>query len=106
MSCSVMMIKNKKQNVMQHALLIQVCLYNNEYSCSSGAHSSPLSSPQSARRCVRGMFSATLPEGVESMANSVLQNAIRVVVGTRNAGASSIDQSLLFVGKEEVGHLQ
>ena len=52
------------------------------------------------------MFSATLPEGVESMANSVLQNAIRVVVGTRNAGASSIDQSLLFVGKEEVGHLQ
>ena len=77
-----------------------------KYSCSFGANCAPLSLPQRARRCVRGMFSATLPEGVENMANSVLQNPIRVVVGTRNAGASSIDQSLLFVGKEEVCYWQ
>ena len=43
------------------------------------------------------LFSATLPEGVEQLARKVLQNPIRVVIGTRNAGASSIDQKLLFV---------
>lgn len=34
------------------------------------------------------------------MANTVLYNPIRVTIGEMNAGASTIDQQLLFVGRE------
>ena len=49
----------------------------------------------------RALFSATLPENVEDLARTVLRDPIRVVVGTRNAGASTIDQKLVFVGREQ-----
>lgn len=49
----------------------------------------------------RAMFSATLPQNVEELAQSVLREPIRLVIGTRNAGASTIDQELLFVGMEQ-----
>ena len=49
----------------------------------------------------RAMFSATLPENVEELARTVLVDPIRIVIGTRNAGASSIDQKLVFVGREQ-----
>jgi len=48
----------------------------------------------------RALFSATLPEGVEELARTVLRNPIRVVIGTRNACNELIDQNLLFVGRE------
>ncbi|DBA84948.1 TPA: hypothetical protein ACH3X2_005689 [Trebouxia sp. C0005] len=49
---------------------------------------------------VRGLFSATLPEGVEELASSVLQSPLRLVVGPRNAPTSAVSQRLLFVGSE------
>ncbi|KAG4048294.1 putative ATP-dependent RNA helicase ddx52 [Phytophthora cactorum] len=49
----------------------------------------------------RAMFSATMLEGVEELAQTVLRDPVKVAVGTKNAGASTIDQKLVFVGKEE-----
>lgn len=49
---------------------------------------------------VRSLFSATLPFGVEHMANSFLRSPLRVTIGLRNAGASTIKQRLLFASSE------
>jgi ATP-dependent RNA helicase DDX52/ROK1 len=49
----------------------------------------------------RAMFSATMLQGVEEMAQSILLDPIKISIGIKNAGASSIDQRLVFVGKEE-----
>lgn len=49
---------------------------------------------------VRALFSATLPEGVEEMAASVLQAPLRLTVGPRNAPTSTVAQRLMFVGRE------
>lgn len=49
---------------------------------------------------VRGLFSATLPEGVEELASTVLQSPLRLVVGPRNVPTSAVSQRLMFVGRE------
>ena len=54
----------------------------------------------SHKEIVRGLFSATLPETVEALARSVLRDPLRVTVGERGAAASTVDQKLLFVGRE------
>ncbi|KAG2482517.1 hypothetical protein HYH03_018562 [Edaphochlamys debaryana] len=48
----------------------------------------------------RALFSATLPERVEELARSVLQQPLRVTVGLRNAAVGSVRQKLQFVGRE------
>ena len=50
---------------------------------------------------VRGLFSATLPEGVEALASNVLQSPIRLTVGPRNVATSTVAQRLMFVGQEQ-----
>ena len=50
---------------------------------------------------VRALFSATLPETVEQLARSVLRDPLRVTVGERNVSATSVEQKLLFVGRED-----
>lgn len=50
---------------------------------------------------VRSMFSATLPETVEALARTVMQDPIRVVIGERNTPVETVEQKLLFVGSEE-----
>ncbi|GLD92886.1 hypothetical protein PINS_up001465 [Pythium insidiosum] len=52
-------------------------------------------------RVQRAMFSATMLQGVEEMAQSVLRDPVKISIGVKNAGASSIEQKLVFVGKEE-----
>jgi ATP-dependent RNA helicase DDX52/ROK1 len=47
----------------------------------------------------RCLFSATLPEWVHSVADSVLQDPVSITVGTRNAANANVEQSLLFVGR-------
>ena len=47
------------------------------------------------------MFSATMPEGIEALVQSVLRDHIKVSIGVTGAGASTINQKLLFVGREE-----
>ena len=48
----------------------------------------------------RVLFSATLPQSVEDLARSVLQDPIRIIVGRRGAATEDIKQSLVFVGQE------
>lgn len=48
---------------------------------------------------VRCLFSATLPEWVEHVAGSVLQEPTSIIIGAKNSAARSVKQSLQFVGK-------
>lgn len=47
------------------------------------------------------MFSATIPSGVEEMANSIMKDQIRIIVGHKEGASTSIDQKLVFTGNEE-----
>lgn len=54
--------------------------------------------PQSIQRCV---FSATMPTHIEQLLQEVLVQPACMRVGTRGATASTVEQKLLFVGREE-----
>lgn len=47
------------------------------------------------------MFSATIPSGVEEMANSIMKDQVRVIVGHKEGASTAIDQKLVFTGNEE-----
>ncbi|KAJ3388778.1 RNA-dependent ATPase rok1 [Lobulomyces angularis] len=47
------------------------------------------------------LFSATIPSGVEALANTFMKDPIRVVIGVSNSATEIINQKLLFVGQEE-----
>ena len=49
----------------------------------------------------RGLFSATLGPYVKELASNFLKDPITVSVGVENAGATTIDQKLVFVGRED-----
>ena len=49
----------------------------------------------------RALFSATLGPFVRELAASFLRDPIVITIGTENTGASTIDQKLIFVGREE-----
>jgi ATP-dependent RNA helicase DDX52/ROK1 len=49
----------------------------------------------------RGLFSATIGPLVQELAEAFLNDPVRVMIGQDNAGASSIDQRLVFVSNEE-----
>jgi len=49
----------------------------------------------------RALFSATIGSFVAEMAAQFLKNPVHVSIGTENAGASTIDQKLVFVGRED-----
>jgi ATP-dependent RNA helicase DDX52/ROK1 len=49
----------------------------------------------------KALFSATLPAGVEEMARTFMVDAVRVIVGTKDAANESINQTLTYVGSEE-----
>jgi ATP-dependent RNA helicase DDX52/ROK1 len=49
----------------------------------------------------RALFSATMLQGVETLARTVLNDPVRMTIGHRNAAATSIDQSVVFVGRED-----
>ncbi|KAI8887274.1 P-loop containing nucleoside triphosphate hydrolase protein [Backusella circina FSU 941] len=48
----------------------------------------------------KSLFSATFSSTVESLANSVMKDPIRIVVGGKNAATDTIKQKLLFTGTE------
>ncbi|CAK7340023.1 unnamed protein product [Dovyalis caffra] len=50
---------------------------------------------------IRSLFSATLPDFVEEVARTVMHDAVRVIVGDKNAASESIKQKLIFAGTEE-----
>ncbi|PVU99524.1 hypothetical protein BB559_000623 [Furculomyces boomerangus] len=47
------------------------------------------------------LYSATIPSMVEVLANKIMKDPVKVVVGTSNAATETIDQKLVFVGQEE-----
>jgi len=49
----------------------------------------------------RALFSATIGPLVRELADGFLHNPVSVSVGAENAGASTIDQRLVFVGRED-----
>eukprot|EP00900_Chrysochromulina_parva_P022564 jgi/Chrpa1/4941/Chrysochromulina_OHIO_Genome00015437-RA len=49
----------------------------------------------------RCLFSATMLPAVEDLVHSVLRQPVKVVVGERNAAADTVDQSLVFCGRED-----
>ncbi|SCV04086.1 LAMI_0H13300g1_1 [Lachancea mirantina] len=49
----------------------------------------------------RSMFSATIPSGIESMAQSIMHDPVRVIIGHKEAANSNIEQKLVFCGNEE-----
>lgn len=49
----------------------------------------------------RALFSATMGDQVRGLVDTVLRDPLRVSVGLANAGANTIEQRLVFVGREE-----
>lgn len=49
----------------------------------------------------RALFSATIGSFVRELASAFLLNPIEISIGTENSGASTIDQRLVFVGRED-----
>ena len=49
----------------------------------------------------RGLFSATIGPFVKELACTFLANPVTVSVGVENSGANTIDQKLIFVGRED-----
>jgi len=52
-------------------------------------------------RLRKALFSATMMQGVESLARTVLRDPVRITIGARNSATSSIQQSLVYVSTEE-----
>eukprot|EP00658_Telonema_sp_P-2_P060153 TRINITY_DN49152_c0_g1_i1.p1 TRINITY_DN49152_c0_g1~~TRINITY_DN49152_c0_g1_i1.p1 ORF type:complete len:523 (+),score=147.19 TRINITY_DN49152_c0_g1_i1:72-1640(+) len=53
------------------------------------------------KKIQRALFSATLGQGVENLARSVLKDPIRITIGRRGGAAEQVKQSLLYIGQEE-----
>ncbi|KAF9205581.1 RNA-dependent ATPase rok1 [Podila verticillata] len=49
----------------------------------------------------KSLFSATLPSGVEALANTFMRSPIRIVIGSKNAATETINQKLVYCGSEE-----
>ncbi|CCH59880.1 hypothetical protein TBLA_0C00640 [Henningerozyma blattae CBS 6284] len=49
----------------------------------------------------KSMFSATIPSSVEDIAQSLMNDPVRVVIGHKEAANSNIEQKLIFCGNEE-----
>lgn len=49
----------------------------------------------------KSIFSATIPAGVEELANSIMRDPVRIIIGHKEAASSTIDQKLVFTGSED-----
>lgn len=49
----------------------------------------------------KSIYSATIPLQVEELARLIMRDQVRVIVGHKEAAASTIDQRLVFTGSEE-----
>ncbi|PVV00763.1 hypothetical protein BB560_004843, partial [Smittium megazygosporum] len=47
------------------------------------------------------IYSATIPSSVEDLANRIMKDPVKVVIGASNAATDTIEQKLVFVGQEE-----
>lgn len=49
----------------------------------------------------KSMFSATIPSNVEEIANSIMMNPVRVIIGHKDAANANIKQDVIYCGNEE-----
>ncbi|GAO50710.1 hypothetical protein G7K_4831-t1 [Saitoella complicata NRRL Y-17804] len=49
----------------------------------------------------KALFSATLPSSIEQLANTVMKDPVRVIIGSKEAAAETIDQKLVYAGNEQ-----
>lgn len=49
----------------------------------------------------KAMFSATIPSGVEDIANTIMMDPVRVIIGHKEAANADIEQKLVYCGNEE-----
>lgn len=52
-------------------------------------------------RLRKSMFSATIPSNVEEIAQSIMTDPVRVIIGHKEGANANIDQRLVFCGSEE-----
>lgn len=53
------------------------------------------------KKLTKSMFSATIPSGVEEIANTIMFNPIRTIIGHKESANNQIEQRLIFTGNEE-----
>lgn len=49
----------------------------------------------------KALFSATIPSGVEEIANNIMTSPVRVIIGRKEGASSTIDQKLVYTGNEQ-----
>lgn len=49
----------------------------------------------------KSIFSATIPAKVEELANTIMKDPVRIIVGHKEAASSNIDQRVVFTGSED-----
>lgn len=49
----------------------------------------------------KSIYSATIPAGVEELANTIMKDPVRIIVGHKEAASSNIDQKIVFTGSED-----
>jgi ATP-dependent RNA helicase DDX52/ROK1 len=52
-------------------------------------------------RLQKALFSATIPSGVEELANTIMHSPVRVIVGHKEGASDDVEQKLLFTGNEQ-----
>ncbi|CDO52958.1 hypothetical protein DV495_000367 [Geotrichum candidum] len=49
----------------------------------------------------KALFSATIPSGVEEIANNIMISPVRVIIGRKEGASTTIDQKLMYTGNEQ-----
>lgn len=49
----------------------------------------------------KALFSATIPSGVEEIANNIMISPVRVIIGRKEGASTFIDQKLVYTGNEQ-----
>lgn len=52
-------------------------------------------------RISKFLFSATMQPGVEEIVRGVMTDALKVQIGIRNSTATTVDQKIVYTGREE-----
>lgn len=55
------------------------------------------------RKAQKALFSATISSGVEALAAAFTTDPIRIVIGVKGGACKDVEQSLMFVGKDDAG---
>lgn len=51
-------------------------------------------------RLRKALFSATIPSGVEEIANNIMVSPVRVIIGKKEGASTTIDQNIVYAGNE------